>query len=214
MKKRDQKKLALNEVGVTIELDPASLLKSGTLGIQSDSVQFVSYCLSLSYPENPSKQATGTGGLSIIKRIENLNGKEEIKVGDIVRITLEIGYQDHSKNAQTMEFLALEDFTPAGLTPINTELKTEGLEGETLSGDSTVPDRLFEFFPSYLEIRDDGVRVFKNSIYTGLYKFSYLARAVTAGTFWMRGSRISAMYDPDVNASIPGEKVKILESSR
>jgi uncharacterized protein YfaS (alpha-2-macroglobulin family) len=113
-----------------------------------------------------------------------------------------------------MEFLALEDFTPAGLTPINTELKTEGLEGETLADDSEAHDRLLEFYPSYLEISDDGVRVFKNSIYGGLYKFSYLARAVTAGTFWMRGSRISAMYDPDVNASIPGEKVKILEFSR
>ncbi|MGO9738057.1 MAG: alpha-2-macroglobulin family protein [Desulfomonilaceae bacterium] len=208
------KKLVLNEVGQTIELDPASLLKSGTLAGRSDSIQFVSYCLSLSYPENPSKQATGAGGLSITKTMENLNGKEEIKVGDIVRITLEIGYQDRSKNTRIMEFLALEDFTPAGLTPINTELKTEGLEGETLADDSEAHDRLLEFYPSYLEIRDDGVRVFKNSIYGGLYKFSYLARAVTAGTFWMRGSRISAMYDPDVNASIPGEKVKILEFSR
>ena len=107
-----------------------------------------------------------------------------------MRITLEIGYRTIPKTLEPWNFLALEDFTPAGLTPINTELKTEGLEGETLSGPSTVSDRLFEFFPSYLEIRDDGVRVFKNSIYSGLYKFSYLARAVTAGTFWMRGSRI------------------------
>lgn len=131
-----------------------------------------------------------------------------------MRITLEIDYQDRSKNTRIMELLAFEDFTPAGLTPINTELKTEGLEGETLAGDSEALDRLLEFYPSYLEIRDGGISVFKNTIYGGLYKFFYLARAVTDGTFWMLGSSISAMYDPDVNASIPGEKVKIFEFNR
>ncbi|MHB8202575.1 MAG: alpha-2-macroglobulin family protein [Desulfomonilaceae bacterium] len=89
-----------------------------------------------------------------------------------------------------------------------------GLEGETLADDSYPHDRLLEFYPSYLEIRDGGISVFKNTIYGELYKFFYLERAVTAGTFWMLGSSISGMYDPDVNASIPGEKVKILEFSR
>ena len=101
-----------------------------------------------------------------------------------------------------------------GLTPINTELKTEGLEGETLADDSEPLDRLIEFYRSYLEIHDGGISVFKNTIYGGLYKFFYLARAATDGTFWMLGSSISAMYHPDVNASIPGEKVKIFEFSR
>ncbi|MDA8406269.1 MAG: hypothetical protein M0T73_05350 [Deltaproteobacteria bacterium] len=71
-----------------------------------------------------------------------------------------------------------------------------------------------EFSPSYLEISYDGVRVLKDSIYGEFFGFSYLARAITAGTFWMRGSRITAMYDPGVDTSIPGEKIKIFEFSR
>jgi len=213
---KEPKHLILKEPSQTLELDLSSILKNKTLNMRSDSGQFVSYNLSLTYPENPSKQLTGAEGLTLTKKIENLNGREDIKVGDILRVSLEIGYRDGSNKVagKTLEFLALEDFTPAGLTPINTEIKTEGMEGETLSDGSSSQDSVFEFYTSYVEFLDDGVRVFKNRIYGELYRFSYLARAVNAGTFWMRGSRISAMYDPDVNASIPGEKVKILEPSR
>ncbi len=212
----EPRQLLLKETSLSLELDPFSLIKTKAMSVRSDSDQLVNYSLSLSYPEDPSAHFQAAKGMTLHKKIENLNGKTDIRVGDIVRISLEIGFEESShKRAQgILEFLALEDFTPAGLTPINTELKTEGMEGETLSDDSSSQDRVFEFYPSYVEILDDGVRVFKNSIYRGLYKFSYLARAVTAGTFWMRGSRISAMYDPDINASIPGEHIRVLESDR
>lgn len=213
---KEPKKLTLKETSLTVQLDPVSLLKTKKLILKADSPQFVNYCFSLTYPDDPSDRAKSAKGLTLNKKIENLNGKEDIKVGDIVRISLDIGYENSSnkRGRAPLEFLALEDFTPAGFTPINSELKTEGLEGEALSNDYSNKNGVFPFYPSYVEIRDDGVRVFKNEIYVGLYRFSYLARAVTAGKFWIRGSRISAMYDPDISASIPGGKIEILQSSR
>jgi len=66
------------------------------------------------------------------------------------------------------------------------------------------------FAPDFSEFRDDGVRVFKDRAWSGTYSYSYLARAVAEGDFWMRGSRIALMYDPDVFGRTPGEMVKIL----
>jgi uncharacterized protein YfaS (alpha-2-macroglobulin family) len=213
---RPHQKITLKETSATIELDPVSLLKTDTLTIKTNSDEFVNYCLSISYPEESPIQQKGPIRLKLTKKIDNLNGRNDINVGDIVRISLQIQLEDDKgKRAnKALDFLALEDFTPAGLTPVNTELKTEGLEGEALPDDSSDESGLFEFYPTYVEIRDDGIRVFKNRIYGGLYKFSYLARAVTAGKFWMRGSTISAMYEPDVRTSIPGQEITVQQSSR
>ncbi len=209
-------KIILKETSATIELDPVSLLKTNALTIKSNSDEFVNYCLSITYPEESPVQQKGPIRLKLSKKIDNLNGKNDINVGDIVRISLQIQLEDDKgkRAKKALDFLALEDFTPAGLTPVNTELKTEGLAGEALPDDSSDESGLFEFYPTYVEIRDDGIRVFKNRIYGGLYKFSYLARAVTAGKFWMRGSTISAMYEPDVRTSIPGQEITIQQSSR
>jgi hypothetical protein len=68
----------------------------------------------------------------------------------------------------------------------------------------------YEFTPSHIEFRDDGVRVFKDRAWQGHYRYSYLARAVAAGEFWMRGSRVSLMYDPDRFGKTLGKKVKVL----
>ncbi|MBI4961782.1 MAG: hypothetical protein HY913_00760 [Desulfomonile tiedjei] len=66
------------------------------------------------------------------------------------------------------------------------------------------------FSPDFSEFRDDGVRVFKDRAWSGTFQYSYLARAVAEGDFWMRGSRVSLMYDPDVFGRTSGEMVKIL----
>lgn len=213
---KEPRKLILKETSLTVQLDPLSLIKTKKLIIKTDSPQFVNYSFSLTYPDDPTDRAKSAKGLTLNKKIENLNGKEDIKVGDIVRISLDIGFENsgNKRGRESLEFLALEDFTPAGFTPINSELKTEGLEGEVLTNDNSNKNGVYPFYPSYVEIRDDGVRVFKNELYGGSYRFSYLARAVTAGKFWIRGSRISAMYDPDISASIPGGKIEILQSSR
>jgi uncharacterized protein YfaS (alpha-2-macroglobulin family) len=109
--------------------------------------------------------------------------------------------------------LALEDPVPAGLVPINPDLKTEGVGKKKSDTDGDSDDDYGsggQFTSDHSEFRDDGVRVFKNRAWAGSFTYRYLARAVAEGDFWMRGSRISLMYDPDVFGRTTGKVVKVL----
>lgn len=205
--------MTVSEAAAYLELDPRKLLQKGTIRVESDSKDLLNYALSITYPDVVTDPSQLIAGFTLRKKMENLNGKEEIRLGDVVRVTLEIGITRPEKEGryESFEYLALEDPVPAGLVPINSELKTEGVErqGSTRQADSW-RDGFYDFTPTYFEFGDDGVRVFKNRAWTGAYRYSYLARAVAEGEFWMRGSRVSLMYDPDRFGKTLGKKVTIL----
>ncbi|MBI5252654.1 MAG: hypothetical protein HY912_24425, partial [Desulfomonile tiedjei] len=206
------KEIIVSDASAYIEIDPAKLLKTGKMSLESNSKTLVSYTLNLKYPDIATDPAHLAGGFTLFKKMENLNGKEEIQVGDVVRVTLELDLRDPSTKKETgnLEYLALEDPVPAGIVPINSELKTEGAEDSAPKQIDFRGDWVEDFTPNYFEFRDDGVRVFKNTAWAGRYKYSYLARAVADGEFWMRGSRISLMYHPEVFGKTAGKKVTIL----
>ncbi len=110
-----------------------------------------------------------------------------------------------------LSYLVLEDPLPGGLVAINADLKTEGGASDNSSeGRLNAQRGLSEFTPDYIELKDDGVRAFRNFSSSGTYVFSYLARAVTEGEFWIRESTISMMYDPELYAGIPGRRIRVL----
>ncbi len=203
----------LSDTTAYVTLDIRKLMAKGSIGIKCDSRRLLNYNVSLTYPDIVTDPSKLNEGFSLHKTMENLNGKDEIRVGDVVRVKLEIGLGDPRKsyNNRVFEYLALVDPVPAGMVPINSELKTEGVTAEEAGG-SRGGDyvRYGMFTPSYFEFRDDGVRVFKNRAWGGTYKYSYLARAVAEGEFWMRGSRISLMYDPDYFGRTEARKITIL----
>jgi uncharacterized protein YfaS (alpha-2-macroglobulin family) len=49
-----------------------------------------------------------------------------------------------------------------------------------------------------VEKHDDRVIAFATRLGTGRHEFSYLVRATTAGTFRAAGSRMEAMYAPEL----------------
>ena len=130
-----------------------------------------------------------------------------------MRITLEIGLVDpeRTKQRESYQYLALEDRVPAGIVPINADLKTEGVPKDQSSSSFSTEGN--QFFPNYTELRDNGVRAFKDTAWNGLYRYSYLARAVTEGEFWMVGRRISLMYDPELYGRTEGAVMQILPST-
>jgi len=201
-----------------VELDPRVLLDQGKIAVESDSKgALINYTLSLTYPDMASDPGEISQGFGLAKKMENLNGKQEIRVGDVLRVTLEISlaHREKAKQYDRFDYLALEDPVPAGIVPINSELKTEGVEEEKSSRESGYRgDGFIDFTPNYFEFRDDGVRVFKNHAWTGKFKYSYLARAVAEGDFWMPGSRISLMYDPDTFGKTLGGRVRILSGEK
>lgn len=206
------KEISISDASAYIELDAAKLINSGRVSLETKSKTLLNYTLNLTYPDIVTDPAQLVGGFTLFKKMENLNGKDEIRVGDIVRVSLEMDLRDPSKKREygNLEYLALEDPVPAGMVPINSDLKTEGAEESGAKRVDFSGDWTEDFTPSYFEFRDDGVRVFKNRAWVGRYKYSYLARAVADGDFWMRGSRISLMYNPEMFGKTAGKKVTIL----
>lgn len=211
----ETKTVKLGQVGAHVSLSPQTLLAHNLISLKSDSKALVNYNLNIVYPETDNKMPRDISGIEISKTVENLNGKKEIRLGDIVKITLDINLTNKKPGAgpQIYEYLALEDFVPAGLYPINTRIATEGVDtqSENEQGDDYFSSSS-NLVPTYVEFRDEGVRVFKNKLYDGSYRFSYLARAVTQGEFWMRGSRLSLMYEPSRHSRTEGKKMVISPS--
>ena len=206
--------ISVSDASASVEIDPRKLLEKGRIDLESDSKTLVNYTLTVIYPDLVNDPAKLSKGFSLRKKIENLNGKDEVRVGDVLRVTLEMGLVDPSAAkyySGGFEYLALEDPVPAGLVPINSELKTEGVNKEEATGEGrSSGDYVDDFTPTFFEFRDDGVRVFKNRAWSGSYRYSYLARAVAEGDFWMRKSRISLMYDPNLFGRTPGRLFKVL----
>ena len=209
--------VTVSEAAAYVDLDPRLLLEKGAIRVESDSKNLLNYDLSVAYPDVVTDPSKLTAGFTLRKKMENLNGKDEIRLGDVVRVTIEIGIVRSPKDGGygTLEYLALEDPVPAGLVPINSELKTEGAIAQSRSREqASWRGGFFDFRPTYFEFRDDGVRVFKDRAWGGAYRYSYLARAVAEGKFWMRGSRISLMYNPDRFGKTLGKKVVILPAKK
>ncbi len=209
----DEKPIDVNmsDAASFVTLDPLKLLKTGKIRLTADSKRLVNYTLDLTYPDVVTDPSDLSNGFELTKKIQNLNGKKEIRVGDVIRVTLEIDLSPSSRrySGKRLEYLALVDPVPAGMVPINSELKSEGMVEEKKPRES-YHEGFSDFTPTYSEFRDDGVRVFKNRAWGGRYRYTYLARAVAEGDFWMRASRISLMYNPEVFGRTKGARVKIL----
>jgi uncharacterized protein YfaS (alpha-2-macroglobulin family) len=203
--------LRVPETGADLELDAQKVLEHPNIRIEADTKRLANYTLYITYPDVVKDPAELSRGFSLTKRIENLSGQDEIRVGDVVRVILNISIEDSLRKPKSklFEYLALEDPVPAGIVPINPEFKTEGVEKEPEQQESFDYDGT-QFRPDYSEFRDDGVRLFKDRAWSRTFKYSYLARAVAEGDFWMRGSRISLMYDPEYFGKTLGQRVKIL----
>ena len=212
VKGKGAQEVEISEVPTDVELDLQALLTDGKIKLETGSGTLVNYTVSLKYPDLVTDPAKLRAGFVLNKKMENLNGKEEIRVGDVVRITLEFEVPRSTTGDKwgQVEYLVLEDPVPAGLVPINTELATEGASNKEAGPPQESFDYVSDMHPTHFEFRDDGVRVFKNQVWTGRHRYSYLARAVSEGEFWMRGSRVSLMYDTDLFGKTLGRKVSVL----
>jgi hypothetical protein len=206
----------VSDASAYVTLPMEKLLHKGRIFLESDAATLVNYTISVTYPDMANDPSDLTQGFILHKKMENLNGKNEIRVGDMVKVTLEIEMPGtRSSEGGPLEYLVLEDPVPAGLVPISSELKTEGVENKRSSEEEPQwYDRFYWLNPTYVEFRDDGVRVFKNRVWRGGQRYSYLARAVAQGDFWMRGSRVSLMYEPETFGKTPGQRVTVLPAGK
>jgi uncharacterized protein YfaS (alpha-2-macroglobulin family) len=111
--------------------------------------------------------------------------ESEIAAGSLVRVTL------HLAVAGKVEHVVVDDALPAGLEPVNLSLATSPGEGENAASSAFTHD----------EMHDDRVILYANALGPGLYRYPYLARAVTPGRFSVPAARAEAMYDPSVTGA-------------
>ncbi len=145
-------------------------------------------------------------GIAVMKRIESTDGRplEAIPPGALVVITLEVAVP-----RETL-YVVIDDPLPAGLEAVNADFLTESEEDrrklEALSPDSS--DEWWEGF-SHVEMRDDRVLLFADSLRPGVHVHRYLARALTAGVFGQPGTKAEQMYAPEVFGRSAEGSVKI-----
>ena len=88
--------------------------------------------------------------------------------------------------------VALVDPLPAGLEPLNPELRGSAVD---------VPRRRVYLFadwwspwPEHQSLRDDRAEAFTSLLYGGAYTYTYLARATTLGDYIVPPPRVEEMY--------------------
>jgi alpha-2-macroglobulin len=141
--------------------------------------------------------ADASHGISITRRYLTIDGNEIphniIRSGDLVLVELTL------KSSVPENGLAIEDMLPAGLEIENAHLATSAKEENnsnvTTDGDKGLP----RFDPARVDARDDRM-VAIGSMPAATARWTYLARAVTPGTFVLPPVRVEAMYDINTNA--------------
>ncbi len=134
-------------------------------------------------------------GIAVSKRIESEDGRslEGIPAGSLVVVTLEVAVPRESL------FVVVDDPLPAGLEAVNPAFVTESEEDrrklEALDPQSW--RERWEGF-SHVEMRDDRVLLFADSLAPGIHVHRYLARALSTGVFGQPGTKVEQMYAPEV----------------
>ncbi len=119
--------------------------------------------------------------------------KLQLKAGDVLEVELEFLVPQNSYN------MVIDDPIPAGLEAIDASLKTTSSRYDRRSDERTREDS-YQYWGNpinHTELRDDHVALFADAVRPGIYKYQYLLRATTAGSFLWPASRISLMYEPE-----------------
>jgi uncharacterized protein YfaS (alpha-2-macroglobulin family) len=178
----------------TLTLDAEALLSHPFIDLRGEPGRTWLYQLTLTYPRLDLAPTGAAQGFKVSRTIANTDGSKEIKVGDLVKVTVQL-----EPTAQSTRYVVIDDPLPAGLVAVNPVFKTEepGPEDEDRF-DYFSPEGLMRFRPSHLEMREDRVLAFRDWVYHGPQVFEYYARAVCEGTFVAPATKVSAMYSPQV----------------
>jgi hypothetical protein len=189
----------------TLTLDAADLLKNPSVKISGEPGRTWLYQLTLTYPRLDLAPTGAAHGFKVSRTIANTDGSQEIRVGDVVKVTVQL-----EPTARTTRYVVIDDPLPAGLVAVNPVFKTEGPAPEEEDRfDYFSPEGLMRFRPSHLEMREDRVLAFRDWVYQGPQVFEYYARAVCEGTFVAPATKVSAMYSPLVYGCTPKGQITI-----
>jgi uncharacterized protein YfaS (alpha-2-macroglobulin family) len=134
-------------------------------------------------------------GLAVYKKITSLDGRplDQVKAGTLVLVTLDVAVPKESL------FVVVDDPLPGGFEAVNGSFLTESEEGQAALGALSEEEEAFWWRGfRHVELRDDRVLLFADSLMPGVHTHRYLARALTPGRFGISGTKAEEMYAPEV----------------
>jgi uncharacterized protein YfaS (alpha-2-macroglobulin family) len=189
----------------TLTLDAAALLRHPAVTLEVQGGRTWLYQLELTYPRLDLAPQGASHGFKVSRTIANTDGTKEIRVGDMVKVTVEV-----QPGARTTRYVVLDDPLPAGLVAVNPVFQTEEpTPGEEDRFEYFSPEGMMRFRPNHLEMREDRVLAFRDWVYSGPQVFEYYARAVCQGTFVVPATKVSCMYAPQVYGCTPKSEITI-----
>ena len=121
-------------------------------------------------------------------------------------VTLEIAVPKESL------FVVVEDPLPAGFEAVNTGFRTESEERQRiLDALDNSDERPWWDGWNHVEMRDDRVLLFADSLRPGVHRYRYLIRALTFGVFGAPGPVVQQMYAPEVYGRGTEQAVRIVK---
>ncbi|EFC37630.1 ras GTPase domain-containing protein [Naegleria gruberi] len=131
------------------------------------------------------------------------------KAGELIRVKLTM------TNTSRRYHVALVDYLPAGLEPINPELKGTP-EISSLNGSKTNKPNSWCWWinPIWYEhhnIRDERVEAFTSLLWEGTHQFTYIARATSIGSFVIPSVKAEEMYTPEIFGRSATEFAEVYE---
>ncbi|UQZ89737.1 hypothetical protein C4J81_11175 [Deltaproteobacteria bacterium Smac51] len=159
-------------------------------------------------PKAPDLSADTSGGFmlsrsfTVVKPEEGPAGVEQFSRGDVVRVSvvMMVPAPRHS--------VVMEDRVPAGFEPINFNLADADMTLMGLAEADNTYGRS-RYWYNHQEIWPDRVAVYANYLRPGVYTFSYLAKAITPGTYVTPGPQAEEMYSPETYGRGQGQTLTV-----
>ncbi len=164
------------------------------------------YGARLTYAPKKTRAARDEG-LAVVKRIESLAGEPlaSVKAGELAVVRLDVVLPRESL------FVVVDDALPAGFEAVNPAFATESEEARRevdRREEEAVGRRWWEGF-RHVELRDDRVLLFADSLGAGVHTHRYLVRALVPGRYLIPGTKAEEMYAPEVFGRGPEAVVQI-----
>jgi len=149
-------------------------------------------------------------------RFDEKTGAWQAKLGERVKVTITM------TSTSRRYHVALVDFLPAGLEPLNPALKgtPKGDEEDSAGSGATRRSGYYnpytfrcyskKFWPEHINLRDERAEAFRSLLWPGVYEFTYTARATTAGEFVVPPAKAEEMYSPENFGRSASEKFTVL----
>ncbi|MBI5511043.1 MAG: hypothetical protein HY903_19955 [Deltaproteobacteria bacterium] len=147
-----------------------------------------------------------TGSPSAVRR--GADGVWHIKAGATVRVRLTLVAPARRYH------VALVDQLPAGLEPTNPALKVSGrVPIATLAAgdeeDGAIRGRWRGPWYEHQNLRDERVEAFASLLADGVYRYDYVARATTLGSFVVPPAKAEEMYHPETFGRTASDRVVV-----